>query len=331
MNKLKKNFLLLFLSLLSVICLKSVEVQENTGGFSVQPIFEEHQKDKNLSYWWLKVGKDQKIELKLKIDNGSQESILELTANQAVNNQNFVVDYSLPKAKAEAFLLKEHKNFDFNQRIRFDLPKTAKQTELRLSPGESQLVSFELELPKEALKGQVIGGINVTRKPQEKDRKNGILNVYSQTIALVLEGEELAKAAKLDLALGELKPRVQTVQVKNPNQVLLEGVKIRASLKKASGQLVSEVKIPQTAVVPQALVPLKLEQEKPLKKGTYLLEVKAGEQTLSQRLKVSPSGQVSKVGTDKFREKGLKIVLGIVGLFGVGMILYELARKFVHK
>ncbi|WP_257943211.1 DUF916 domain-containing protein [Lactococcus cremoris] len=61
----------------------------------MEAVLEGHQKDENISYWWLKVKKGESIKLNLIINNGNEENNFEIAANQAVNNNNFTLDYSL--------------------------------------------------------------------------------------------------------------------------------------------------------------------------------------------------------------------------------------------
>ncbi len=119
----KKVYKLIFLSILSILLIVQSKVaysESPTSDFSVEAILEGHQKDKSITYWWLQVEKTQSINLKLKISNGNEENNFEITSNQAVNNNNFTLDYSLSADEVSQYLHHKNSNFNFYQDIYFD-------------------------------------------------------------------------------------------------------------------------------------------------------------------------------------------------------------------
>lgn len=157
----KKVYKLIFLSILSILLIVQSKVaysESPTSDFSVEAILEGHQKDKSITYWWLQVEKTQSINLKLKISNGNEENNFEITSNQAVNNNNFTLDYSLSEEEVSQYLHHKNSNFNFYQDIYFDEAQEAGKFKITLAPNEVREITINLKIPKEGIKGQLIGG-----------------------------------------------------------------------------------------------------------------------------------------------------------------------------
>src|SRR5574341_541785 len=103
MKKINKILFLSLISLFLVSLFETVHAESSTGDFSIEAVLEGNQKDENISYWWLKVKKGESIKLNLIINNGNEENNFEIAANQAVNNNNFTLDYSLSDEKVEQY------------------------------------------------------------------------------------------------------------------------------------------------------------------------------------------------------------------------------------
>lgn len=74
----------------------------------------------------------------------------------------------------------------------------------------------------------------------------------------------------------------QVIKIKNSNSFLLSNMNIKAVIKDQKGEVVSEFSNPKTAVVPNASVSIKLNNQKELVKGAkYYLTVDSSNQTLS--------------------------------------------------
>ena len=113
MKKINKILFLSLISLFLVSLFETVHAESSTGDFSIEAVLEGNQKDENISYWWLKVKKGESIKLNLIINNGNEENNFEIAANQAVNNNNFTLDYSLSDEKVEQYLAEKEPTFNF--------------------------------------------------------------------------------------------------------------------------------------------------------------------------------------------------------------------------
>ncbi len=328
MKKVYKLFFLFILSIFLMVQSKVVYSESPTSDFSVEALLEGHQKDKSITYWWLRVEKSQSINLKLKIANGNEENNFEITSNQAVNNSNFTLDYSLPEEEVSQYLHRESKNFNFYQDIYFDKAQEAGKLKITLAPNEVREITINLKIPKEGIKGQLIGGINVTKVPKESDRQEGILNVYSNVVALVMEDKAYSESPKqnLELTLEKSNEKEQVIKIENPTSSLLSNMKIEAVIKDQNGEVVSEFSNPKTAVVPNASVSIKLSNQKELVKGAkYYLTIASSDQTLKQNLIVSDSGNLKvlekkKEETKPLNKKSVGIALILMAIISSGGI-----------
>jgi hypothetical protein len=297
-GKMKKFLRIIFLSMLGLFLsfsTKTVFSESSASNFSIEAVLEQHQKDKNISYWWLGVEKGESISLKLKITNGDEENKFEITSNQAVNNSNFTLDYSLSEQESKQYLIHKKTDFNFYQDVFFDKEKTAGKVKVTLSPNEVKEITVNVKIPKEGIEGQVIGGINVTRLPKESERQQGILNVYSNVVALVMEDKDYSEPNKKNLKfdLEKSNEEEQVIKIKNPTSSLLREKRIKITIKDKQGKIVSEFNNPKTAVVPNALVNIKLNNKKKLIKGEkYDLVVNASNQNFKEKLVVSDTGKL---------------------------------------
>lgn len=334
----KKVYKLIFLSILSILLIVQSKVaysESPTSDFSVEAILEGHQKDKSITYWWLRVEKSESISLKLKIINGNEANEFEIASNQAVNNRNFTLDYSLSKQETKKYLNHKRINFDFYQDIFFEKEREAGKLKLALTPNEVREITINLKIPKEGIKGQVIGGINVTKVPKEGDRQQGILNVYSNAVALVMEDKNYSKPNKqnLDFDLRDSNEKEQLIRIENPTSSLLREMNVEAVIKDKQGKVVSEFSNSKTAVVPYASVNIRLNNQRKLVKGEkYDLTIKSSNQTSKKKLIVSDSGSLKILEDEKeqvtaVNRKSMGISLIIITFISSGAIYAYFKNK----
>lgn len=330
MKKINKILFLSLISLFLVSLFETVHAESSTGDFSIEAVLEGHQKDENISYWWLKVKKGESIKLNLIINNGNEENNFEIAANQAVNNNNFTLDYSLSDEKVEQYLAEKEPTFNFYKDIFFEKEAKAGPLKLILAPNEVREIAITFKVPKAGIRGQAIGGINVTKIPKESDRQQGILNVYSNVVALLMEDINYSnkKEKNLEFDLGKSNETEQIIEVKNPNSSLLRQVSLEARITDNNGKIVSEFQSSQTAVVPNASVSLKLNNQHKLIKGEeYKLTIKDSKQKLERVLHVSKSGEINIVENKSKQmastsKKPMKISMVILAFIVSGEIVF---------
>lgn len=339
MIKFYKHFLLLLgLGLCAVFVGNghSAYAQSQGIGFTSQAIFEEHQTRDDLPYWWLKVKPGEQINLKMKITNGNQENTFDITVHQAVTNDNFTVDYGLSENEIKKYLIKNNAMIDFYNDVFVGNQNEKGQTKITLSANQSVIVPIKLQIPKTNYNGQTIGGITVTREGKESERKNGILNVYSDAIALVLDTQSSNKSPQLQLGAGTLKTNSQEINLKNPFSQMIQKVTIDATIKDNQGKVYSNLQTAQAAVVPYASVKLQMQSQSPLVKGKkYILTIKGNHQEIEKTLSVDASGKVQILSQKTTSPQGLNLktilIMTTVGVIILGFLVWKLSLKHRKK
>ncbi|HAP15525.1 MULTISPECIES: WxL protein peptidoglycan domain-containing protein [Lactococcus] len=285
-----KKIVLLILGCAMLVLAPKAEAEEGLDNqamdFSAQAIPSEAQKQnrKDLSYWWLDISDEKEFVLYIEITNGKVENTFDISANQAITNENLVIDYSLENRESQEYLYRAP-SFDFYKNVKIGEEGTREKIKVTLAPYERRRIPITISLSQE-LSGQAIGGINVSRHTKEAERTGGILNVYNRAFALVLDTGEV-QASSLKLSLGKLEVAAQTLQLINPNHRILSGISVDAVITADSGEKVSELKTRQGVIVPQAKITLPLNNEKRLERGEEYklsMRVKIPEEEKEQRI-----------------------------------------------
>lgn len=345
-KQIKRSFILSFtfgvIIFLIIGCKSTVfALNTNTGiDFSVQPLLESHQKNKNLNYWWLDVKPNETIHLELLLTNGNAQNTFELSSNQAVTNQNFAVDYGQTKRRVQK-VLSNKGPVDFYQDVFFGEQGAVGKLSLTLQPNQTLKIPITVKLPSNAINGQAVGGINITRIPKNSERKNGILNVYSRAIALVLQSGHQAKFKPAKVSIGTMGLAKQTLKLSNPSPLLIQFVKISAVIKDKNGKTFSSFSPAEGAILPYTKVTIPLYQRSPLESNSrYVLSIKTDyerksekDQTITYLLTTDKNGKVSffldeKMNLAKENKKIVGcIIVVVVVLFGVVSFFYKKERK----
>lgn len=301
------------------------EKTEDGIGFTAQAVLNENQKDKNLGYWWLSAKPEENINLKLRVTNGENPNTFEMTSNQAITNSNMVVDYTQPLDKIGQFLSEDPK-FDFYQNVLLGEMKSKGKLSFKLQPHQTIEVPITVQIPSSGIQGQAIGGINISRKPQESERNNGLLNVYNYAFALVLEGENV-KAERLSLTPGIMQKEKQSLILENPSKLLIRDVSVNAHITNSKGKVVASIETRKGVVVPRANISLDFNTEEVLKNNSVyhmITEIKEGSkaQEAKYQLKVDNSGKVT-VEKENINKNENKVNFTLY--IGIGMVSLALA------
>ncbi|MBE9855619.1 DUF916 domain-containing protein [Enterococcus faecalis] len=126
---------------------------ELAGGYTIEGIPNEHQLDKNVSYFYLKENPGEKDQVKVKLTNdSSEEKTLEVKVINANTNLNGLIDYTGQ--------LKDHSS------LKSPLTSMAKasQKEVKVPAKSSVETAVNIQMPKQTLPGVTIGGIMVSEK-----------------------------------------------------------------------------------------------------------------------------------------------------------------------
>ncbi|EOV3185279.1 DUF916 and DUF3324 domain-containing protein [Enterococcus faecalis] len=244
----KKQSVLFFIILVTSFFGGSVGYA-NDMNYSVQAKIPENQVNKQLTYFDIHVAPNQQQELKVTVANNSKEkATIQLNANNALTNSNGVIEYTKHGVKPDASL-------------KYPLEKLIKnpKQKVTLAPGESKEVAFDLQMPKEAIKGTILGGIHVQKEDDSKAKDNKknvtIENVYSYIIGVQIREELTAVTPKL--FLREVKPTLinyrtaVSANLQNATPTHLRKVSIDAAIRKQNSQkILHQVKKEQMSIAP---------------------------------------------------------------------------------
>ncbi|MGF1919610.1 WxL protein peptidoglycan domain-containing protein, partial [Enterococcus faecalis] len=198
-------------------------VHADGPGFTVTPILSEDQVSETKSYFDLKVIPKQQVLLRLKINNQTdQKQTYDLSVNTATTNKNGIVDYSFS-------------HFDRDSSMKIALSDCIRLPEKRIVIPENseKEVSMELDVPEEPFDGILLGGVTIT--PEVKKNTQGITNVFTRTIAIVVsEKSEKVKpeveAGKVTVSQENLRNMVQ-ISLRNSTPTLIQGLRANITIK----------------------------------------------------------------------------------------------------
>jgi len=196
--------------------------------YSVKAIIPENQSDKEVTYFDLKVTPNQKQILNLEVSNNSDRTItLVAEVNNAITNQNGIIDYSKHNYKKDSSL-----------KIALeDIVKNSKQ-EIVLKPKEIKKIGFNLEVPTINFDGIVLGAIRFSEKENQNkaDEKSNvqIKNKYAYTMGILLREND--KLVEPELHLLSAQPelmnyrQVITGTIQNNMPVILRDLELDATV-----------------------------------------------------------------------------------------------------
>lgn len=262
----KKTFLIVFLlTCFPFFSAQAVYAEENNNvGFSVSPNYNDRQ-NKDSSYFDLSVTPHSEQTIGVTITNTSKEtSKYTIRVIQASTNKNGLIDYTDPKGRLT------NPPIALNKVATYD-------KEIQLESGQAKEVPIHITIPKEEFKGEVLGGINVTKEIPQGEKQPQLVNQYSYVIGLRFrEGlEEPARAlsagkAKPDVAFGKAGVIVPIVN----NQPNAMG-KLRVdSILKRDGKEIKKETYTDREIAPNSIYPYSLSwDQKDYVPGDYQLAI----------------------------------------------------------
>lgn len=187
------NYVWAILLLLLLFCLKgSLETNAEEIKFTVEPIASNNQLDRSLPYFDLKYDYGEKGTEQVKLTNRTNEElIIDISFHTATTNSNGVVEYRQNK-------LKNTENLPIRITECVVFPK-----QITLAPRDTQVVTFQVDMPKKRFNGVVAGGIQFrehssqTRK--QKQESTTITSTFSYLLAVVLHGSNHKEEPKIEL------------------------------------------------------------------------------------------------------------------------------------
>lgn len=255
-NKYHLKFLLVLTSMLLPFSFgREVFAEENNSqvGFYVSPNYNKNQ-NKESSFFDLLVQPNSKQNIGVTVYNTSKEdSNYTIEVVQSSTNKNGVIDYTDTKIKPL-------------ESAPFELEKQASyEKKLKLLAGEKKQIDITLSIPDKPFKGEVLGGVNVTKELSKKEKSPQLSNQYSYVVGLrIREGIENNER---DLSAGKAKPVVSfgkqgvTVPILN-NQANSMGKLTIESVLKRDGKEIKRETYKEREIAPNSVYPYSLSWDK---------------------------------------------------------------------
>lgn len=256
----KKTFFLSLLSFLLYTIIFTPNIYANTSnidpeiGFQATPVLDDDNikniQNKTKNYWWLKVQNKKKVIIKIKVTNKGKANNYTVDVNNAIINRNNVVDYgqnkkSVEKATTDNLPVKFHVISNVN--------KTNKSSvDINIPKDSTKVIPIELNLKDIPLKGTVVGGVNVYKKPSKDNNDSQMINnTYKYTYGLVLNGERENNVGK---NLSIKKQGNQFILI-NPTGNMYEQKKIHWTLTEKNKKILEQGNLEST-ILPYSTTPI---------------------------------------------------------------------------
>lgn len=262
-------------TLLLAICgYQQVAHAENVG-YTVNAVLPKNQDDSAATYFALRVKPKQQQKLSVVISNQTKSaSKFKVSVNQAITNDNGVIDYSQSHPTLDQSLKVGIKDIFAKQ----SLPTVT-------VPGKkSKTVTVQLKMPAKKLNGMVLGGINVqkvTNTDQKAKKGVNITNSFAYVIGVRLRESAVNVAPNMTLlsvkagqsnSLNQVNAKLQ-----NPEPGIMSNLKVKAKVTaQGSDKVILQNEKSNLAMAPNSSFNYALPfGNKNLKAGTYTLTLDA--------------------------------------------------------
>lgn len=323
-----KKIIATALTLLAVLTF-STTAHADSMKYSVQANLPENQRDKELTYFDLRMKPGQSQDLSLTIVSGDKEPIkVIITPTTAGTNQNGVLDYTGSQKEKDSSLTYSFSELSSDQQI------------VELKPGETKKVTFTIKMPDQAFDGTILGGFYIKKEPTETDKKEKkgkqLNNTFSYIVGAQLTETDTPvkpdlKLNKAAAGLSNYRP-VINANIQNSKAVILKGLDINATVTNDKNEVVATEKKSEMAMAPNSNFDFPISTKgEPLKPGKYTVAIQAKDKdgkhkwNLKKEFEVTAkeAKELNKEAIDLKKDDSLKwkIMIGvIVGLFIVLLV-----------
>lgn len=159
--------------------LKTVSAAEMN--FSVQTIIPDNQIDKTQTYFDLKMTPKQEQDLEVEMRNDTEKDVtIEVGANNAVTNDNGIVDYNSPNKEKDSTLKISFKDI------------VTVEKEVTIPAKSQQKLKVKIIMPDKSYDGVILGGIYFKEKENSETENKDVqvINTYAYTIGVKLTETE---------------------------------------------------------------------------------------------------------------------------------------------
>ncbi|GKQ43205.1 cell surface protein [Companilactobacillus sp. RD055328] len=328
LNKLKYFIPLAFLILL--IPSNISHADNKNSGFSVTPIINDQQRDKNITtYFDLLLKPQEEASVTLAIHNkSSKEETFVVEANQSTSSNSGAIDYGQ---------FKKTNKLDKT----FESIVDNRTQEVKIPAESSKDVTVKVKMPEKEFEGILLGGLHVYVKDADKniDESAQITNTFAYNIAVVLRNNE--NTPKSNFTLTDVKAKSNhhypsfDYVLNNESNKIESGLDITAKIyKKSNNELFLSDSSKDLKMAPNSkMVYTTKSVEKYLKSGEYVLKlvVKNDDDTykLSKNFTISDK-QAEKINDEsnisRFNFDWKYIALFIIIILLISVVAYLIVK-----
>lgn len=321
--------------------------------YNVKAKLPENQRNTGNTFFDLLTKAGQKQDLSITLTNNSEnEETYIVTPNVATTNSNGVIEYNQTPKKLDSTL-----KVPFTEIV-------SEEQEVTLKAKESQDVIFTLEMPKESIKGVILGGFYVQKKSDgkksESEQKVMIENKYAYVIGARIIEEEKESETKLtvnNITPGLINYRTAvSANIQNITPRIINGLSVDAYVtEKGNTTVLHQTKKDNLMMAPNSNFDYAvLWDNQELKTGTYTMHVKTTISELTYNESFEKDFKISSKDATKANKEAVElekntdyrqylfISLGVLGfLIFICLIVYinqkkkkkeeELKRKLTRK
>ncbi len=338
--KKKINLALLLTSFLMMIIGTTHVVADDNLAVSVNAVLPENQKNKDVTYYDLRMKPNQKQELDFELHNSSnKDQKVLLQINNATTNDVGGIDYSDRGGK-----VKRDESLKVALTDVAEVPK-----EVTVKAKSTKVIKIKLTMPKEEFKGEILGGIRVTSPDEdlkkEDTQKGGmqIKNKVAYTVGISLT--ESDKKMNADLKLLKVFPgqtagrNVIKAKVQNTAPTILEEIKYEASItQKGKTEVLHKTSAEQYRFAPNSNFNFDIDWEnKPFEAGSYTLKMKVESKETGQKWDWNKDFAITRQEAKKLNDKAIeldkdnKLLYIIIGLLIAIIIILIILVIFIKK
>lgn len=261
------------LLLIVLITIIPVNAQASTNDFYVRAVLPDNQIDKRQSYFDLHMEPSDQQTIKLMISNPSGKKIkVYTTLTSADTGRNGLIIYE--------------SSDEYDDSLEYPITDIAKvrQPEITLPPDEFTHIDIDLEMPRDAVEGVILGGLVVKAEVEgEKEQEAsgvGLTNKFAYVVGL-----------KLTQGMADIEPDFDIIQIlpglvnyhtavtfklQNKKPLIVTDMSVSADVyRKGSDQVLRSLKLENREMAPNSNGSFVIDwEDQKLKVGTYRLKAR---------------------------------------------------------
>lgn len=274
-----------------------------TAGYTVKAEIPDNQINKNVNFFDLKVTPGSTQDLKIQItNNDSQDHQYAVGVNQAVTNNNGIVDYSEHGLKKDASL-----KYDIESMF-------GKPQEVTVPANSTKEVTLKMTTPNAKFKGMILGGIRVIQLKQTTGQKANpgqvlkLKNQYAYVLAVQIQQNTDAVKPNLKLVKGlatnENSREVVAAQLQNNTPTLINQAEVKTEITPEDGSnIVLKSDKKNLTFAPNSTFDLGVNaMDQSLKAGKYTMRINAKGDNNTQAWSMKKNFVITKAEANELKQ-----------------------------